>query len=160
MLRRFAAGLAVLSALTMTGPSAEAAGSPTLCSIAGAVTPTPGVSYAPQEGKWELKGTMDCTSSTPTHGDVTGTGTGMVGCLGGQSVGTLTVAWDGDKTSVMKVQFGDFTYGTGGHGTVDDGEFKGAHVWLGWGREAAGAEMRCATGGVKRYQFAGGLGIG
>ncbi|MEW6476406.1 MAG: hypothetical protein AB1679_29440 [Actinomycetota bacterium] len=160
MIRRIAAGAFVLSALAVVVPPADAADSWTVCSIAGSVAPTPGVAYAPQEGKYDLKGTMDCTSDNPSHGEVTGTGTGTVGCLGGSSTATLTVAWEGGKTSTMKVQIGDFTYGTGGHGTVEDGEFKGSHVMLGWGRQAAGAEMRCATGGVKSYQFAGGLGIG
>lgn len=160
MIRRIIAGVFVFSAVAVVAPPADAADSWTLCSIAGSVAPTPGVSYAPQSGAWELKGTMDCTSSSPSHGEVTGKGTGMVGCIGGQSTGTLTVAWGEDKTSTMKVEFGDFTYGTGGYGIVDSGEFKDARVMLGWGREAAGAEMRCATGGVKSYQFAGGIGIG
>ncbi|MGH9008831.1 MAG: hypothetical protein ACRDYF_03180 [Acidimicrobiia bacterium] len=43
---------------------------------------------------------------------------------------------------------------------MEDGEFKGAHVVVGWGREAAGAELDCATGGVKADQIAGGMMFG
>lgn len=160
MVRKFAVGMVALTLIVVVAPQADAAESSAWCTIAGAVRPSPGVGYASQSGTYELKGTMDCTSSVPSHGEVTGTGTGTIGCLVGSSTATLMVAWEGDKTSTIKVQIGDFTYGTGGYGTVDDGEFKGAHVMLGWGREAAGAEMRCATGGVKSYQFAGGLMIG
>ena len=160
MVRKFAASLVALSMMAVMAPHAGAATDHALCSIAGPVAPTPGVGYAPQSGTFALKGTMDCTSDAPTHGDMTGTGTGTIGCLGGSSTAVLSVAWDGGQTSTMKVQLGDFTYGTGGYGTVDDGVFKGSHVMLGWGREAAAAEMRCMTGGVKSYEFAGGLGIG
>lgn len=160
MIRRSAIGVVLFSVLTLLAPSARAAESSALCSIAGAVAPTPGIGYAPQSGAYHLKGTMDCTSEHPSHGEMTGTGTGTIGCLGGSSTATLTVAWEGGKNSTMKLQLGDATYGTGGYGTVEDGEFKGAHVMVGWGREAAGAEIRCATGGVKSYQFAGGVMIG
>jgi hypothetical protein len=47
-----------------------------------------------------------------------------------------------------------FEYGTGGHGTVDEGTFEGSRVYLGWGRQAA-AEERCANSQVKSYEFAG-----
>lgn len=160
MIRISAIGVVLFSVLTVLAPSAQAAEPSTLCSIAGAVAPTPGAGYAPQSGAYQLKGTMDCTSENPSHGEMTGTGTGTIGCLGGSSTATLTVAWEGGKNSTMKLQLGDATYGTGGYGTVEDGEFKGAHVMVGWGREAAGAEIRCATGGVKSYQFAGGVTIG
>lgn len=160
MVHRFAIGCVVFSLVALLATPAGAAESAALCTIAGAVAPTPGVGYAPQSGTYELKGTMDCTSDSPSHGEMTGTGTGTIGCLGGSSTATLTVAWEGGQTSTMKLQLGDATYGTGGFGTVDEGEFKGAGVMVGWGREAAGAEVRCATGGVKSYQFAGGVTIG
>jgi len=160
VVRAFAVLLAALSVPLVIVPHAGAADDHALCSIAGSVAPTPGVGYAPQSGTFALKGTLDCTSDSPAHGDMTGTGTGTIGCLGGSSTATLTVAWDGGQTSTMKVQLGDFTYGTGGYGTVDDGAFKTSHVMLGWGREAAAAEMRCVSGGVKSYEFAGGIGLG
>jgi hypothetical protein len=160
MVRKIAVSLAALSMLVGLAPQAGAAADHALCSIAGSVAPAPGVGYAPQSGTFALKGTMDCTSDAPSHGDMTGTGAGTIGCLGGSSTATLTVAWDGGQTSTMKVQLGDFTYGTGGYGTVDGGVFNGSHVMLGWGREAAAAEMRCVSGGVKSYEFAGGVAIG
>lgn len=158
MVRRFAVCLAAFSLIGVMAPHANAAEDQTICSIAGSVAPAPGVAYAPQSGTYQLQGTMDCADAG--HGTMTGTGTGTIGCFGGESTATLTVAWDGNKTSTMKVQLGDFTYGTGGFGTVDDGLFKGGRVWLGWGRYAAAAEMRCATGAVKSYEFAGGVMIG
>jgi hypothetical protein len=160
MVRKFAVALVVFSMAAIMAPQAQAADGHALCTIAGVVGPTPGVAYTSQSGNYEIKGTMDCTSESPSHGEVTGTGTGMLGCLVGQSKATLKVAWDGDRTSTIAVQLGDFTYGTGGYGTVEDGEFKGANVAVSWGREAAGAELRCATGGVKSYQFAGGVMFG
>lgn len=162
MVRTFVVSLAALSMPLVLAPAprAGAADDHSLCSIAGSVAPAPGAGYAPQTGTFAVKGTMDCTSDAPTHGDMTGTGTGTIGCLGGSSTATLTVAWDGGQTSAMKVQLGDLTYGTGGYGTVDDGVFNGSHVMVGWGREAAAAEMRCVSGAVKSYEFAGGVAIG
>ncbi|HEV8625474.1 MAG TPA: hypothetical protein VG034_13530 [Acidimicrobiia bacterium] len=160
MVRRFAVAAVVFSGMTLLAPPAHAADSSALCSVAGTVASTPGVGYAPQSGTYELKGTLDCQSGAQKHGEMTGTGTGTIGCIGGSSIAALKVDWGGGKTSTMKVQLGDFLYGTGGYGTVEDGEFKGAHVGLGWGREAAGAEMQCATGGVKSYEIAGGMMFG
>lgn len=161
MLRRVIPPILLLLLTALSGhPASAQEGGGTYCTIAGSVTPTPGVKYTPQEGTYELSGTMDCSSSDPSHADVTGTGTGTIGCLGGSSEAVLTVAWDNDETSIMQVQVGEFAYGTGGYGTVEEGEFGGAHVGLGWGREAAGAEMRCGTTGVSSYQFAGGVMIG
>ena len=160
-MRRFAVGLAALSMVLGFAPgSARAADSHALCSIAGSVAPAPGVGYTPQSGTFTLDGTLDCSSDAPTHGTLTGQGTGTIGCLGGSSTALLKVVWDGGQTSMMKVQLGDFTYGTGGFGTVDDGVFNGSHVMIGWGREAAMAEVRCVAGGLKSYEFAGGIGIG
>lgn len=162
MLRRAIPPVLILL-LTGLGASRPASageeGGGTFCTVAGSVTPTPGVKYMPQSGTYEISGTMDCTSSEPSHGTLTGTGKGTIGCLGGSSEAVLTVAWENDRTSTMDVQMGDFAYGTGGYGTVEEGEFGGAQVALGWGREAAGAEMRCGTSGVASYQFAGGLTI-
>jgi hypothetical protein len=160
MVRRFVAGLFFFSLIAVGAPPAGAAEDSALCSIAGSVAPAPGVGYAPQSDTFEVKGTLDCSSDAPSHGTMTGSGTGTIGCLGGSSTALLTVDWGAGQTSTMKVQFGDFTYGTGGFGTVDDGVFKGGHVMLGWGREAAMAEMRCVSGGVKSYEFAGGVMFG
>lgn len=140
-------------------PSGEG-DTPTFCTIAGSVAPTPGIGYVPSAGTYELAGTMDCTSESPRHGEMKGTGTGTLGCSGGTSTALLNVAWDNGKTSTMKVQFRDFADGTGGYGTVDEGEFAGSQVGLGWGGEAAGAEARCVAGQVKSYEFAGGVMIG
>lgn len=158
MIRKFAVCLAGLSFIGVMAPHANAADDNTVCSIAGSVTPAPGVAYAPQSGTYQLQGTLDCADAG--HGTMTGTGTGTIGCSGGQSTATMTIAWDGGKTSTIKAQLGDFTYGTGGMGTVDDGSYKGDHVGLGWGRYSAAGEMRCATGNVKSYEFAGGIMIG
>jgi hypothetical protein len=160
MIRKSAVGLVFLSVILCWPVMAGAAEKPALCSIAGSVAPAPGVGYTPQSGTFNLTGTLDCSSDAPSHGTMTGTGTGTIGCLGGSSTALLTVAWDGGQTSTMKVQFGDVTYGTGGYGTVDDGAFKSSQVMLGWGREAAMSEMRCISGGVKSYEFAGGVAIG
>jgi hypothetical protein len=160
MVRRFAISLVACSMIAVSAPHAGAEDSPSGCTIAGGVGQKPGVAYAPQSGTYEIQGVMDCTSSTPAHGVVNGTGTGTIGCLGGSSTAVLNVAWDGGQASTMNVQLGDFTYGTGGYGTVDDGIFKGSRVAVSWAREAAGAEMRCATGGVKSYEFAGGVAFG
>jgi hypothetical protein len=160
MIRKFAVGLVSFSMVIGMASTAGAADQQSVCSIAGSVAPAPGAGYAPQSGTFELKGTMDCSSETPSHGTLTGTGTGTIGCLGGSSTALLTVAWDGGQTSTMKVQLGDFLYGTGGYGSVDNGAFSGGSVMLGWGRAAAMAEMRCVSGTVKSYEFAGGVMFG
>ena len=157
MVRRIALAAVAFSVTTFLAPPAEAAGSSALCSVAGTVASTPGLGYAPQSGTYEVKGTLDCQSEGHKHGEMTGTGTGTIGCIGGNSTAALRIDWGGGKTSAVKVQLGDFTYGTGGYGMVEDGELKGSHVGVGWGREGAGAEMQCAAGGVKSYQIAGGM---
>jgi hypothetical protein len=158
--RKFVVAAVAISVIASVAPPARAADSSALCSIAGTVASTPGVGYTPRSGTYEVKGTLDCESGGQKHGEMTGTGTGTIGCIGGSSTAALRVDWGESKFSAMKVQLGDFTYGTGGYGTVEDGEFKGSHVLLGWGREAAGAELQCATGGVKSYQIAGGVMFG
>lgn len=145
-------------ALTQS-PSGEGGGG-NLCTIAGSVAPEPGITYAPAAGTFTLKGTMDCTSETHSHGEVTGEGTGTLGCSGGMSEAVLEVVWAEGKTSTINLQLGDFAYGTGGWGAVAEGELSGEQVGVGWGREAAGAEARCASGKVSSYQFAGGVAIG
>src|SRR5262249_51652821 len=124
---------------------------------AGSVTPTPGVTYEAKDTTYQLNGTMDCTADEPAHGTLTGTGQGTTGCFAGASQALLKIAWDNGTTSTVKAQLGDFAYGTGGHGMVDEGTFKGDHVHFGWGREAARAEERCANSQVKSYEFAGGM---
>ncbi len=157
MIRRIALAAATFSVLTFLAPPAQAGESSALCSVAGTVASTPGLGYAPQSGTYEVKGTLDCQSGANKHGEMTGTGTGTIGCIGGSSTAALRIDWGGGKISAVKVQLADFTYGTGGYGMVEDGVAKGAHVFVGWGREAAGAEVQCATEGVKSYQIAGGM---
>lgn len=134
-------------------------GSGNACTIAGAVASATGVRYIPGTGTFTLRGTMDCTSKEFSHGDLTGTGSGTLGCVGGFSDAVLKVLWSNGKTSTIDMQMGDFTYGTGGHGTVTHGALAGNHVGTAWGREAAGAEAACATDAVRSYQFAGGVGF-
>jgi len=110
------------------------------CTIAGSIAPTPGISYEAKATTYQLNGTMDCTSEEPSHGAVTGTGTGTTGCFGGSSAAVLKIAWDNGTVSTVNAQLGDFMYGTGGQGMVDEGTFEGDHVYLGWGRQAARAE--------------------
>src|SRR5918992_922203 len=153
MVRRIAFAAAVFSVMTFLAPPAQAGDSSALCSVAGTVASTPGLGYAPQAGTYEVKGTLDCQSGAQKHGEMTGRGRGTSGCMGGASTAALRIDWGGGRISAVKVQLGDFTYGTAGYGMVEDGEFKGDHVGVGWGREAAGAELECAAGGVKSYQI-------
>jgi hypothetical protein len=69
------------------------------------------------------------------------------------------MVWNTGEKTVVRLQTGDFTYGTGGYGSVTRGVLKGSHVGLMWGRAAAGAEARCARDAVHSYQFAGGIGF-
>jgi hypothetical protein len=125
------------------------------CTMAGSVAPAPGLTYESRPTTYQLDGTLDCTADEPAHGTVTGTGKGTTGCFGGSSTALLRVAWDGGTVSTISAELGEFTYGAGGHGMVDHGTFEGDHVYLGWGRQAARAEERCATGGVRSYEIAG-----
>ncbi|MGQ0845303.1 MAG: hypothetical protein ACT4QF_14340 [Sporichthyaceae bacterium] len=141
------------------GEHGSAPGSGNACTVAGAVASATGVRYEPRTGSYRLKGTMDCTSERYRHAELTGTGEGILGCFGGASQAVLTFVWNTGETSVVKLQTGDFTYGTGGYGQVTKGVLKGSHVGLMWGRAAAGAEARCAQDAVNSYQFAGGIGF-
>lgn len=149
-------GLQVVAA-SPSGAAESAGPWGSYCTIAGSIAPTPGLTYESKPTTYQLNGTMDCTSDEPTHGTVTGTGEGTTGCFGGTSTALLDVAWDNGTVSTIRAQLGEFTYGTGGHGTVDEGTFHGSHVHMGWGRQAARAEERCANSQVKSYQFAGGM---
>ena len=149
-------GVQVL-AVSPSGAAESDSGMGSYCTIAGSIAPNPGISYEAKATTYQLNGTMDCTSEEPSHGTVTGTGTGTTGCFGGSSAAVLEIAWDNGTASTVSAQLGDFGYGTGGYGTVTDGTFKDSHVGLGWGRNAAGGEVRCARGHVKSYEFAGGM---
>jgi hypothetical protein len=157
MLFRIGAVSAVLVASALPATSAVADDENTLCTIAGAVQATPGLTYAPAPGKYTLNGTMDCTSGHKGTGKVTGRGAGTLGCSGGKNEAVFNIAWSDGDSSTLNLSLADFAYGSGGVGKVTKGEMKGAQVGLSWAREAAGAEAKCAAGGVKSYQFAGGV---
>ncbi|HVE24907.1 MAG TPA: hypothetical protein VNC22_05870 [Sporichthya sp.] len=157
MFFRIGAVSAVLVGSTLPATSAVADHEDTLCTIAGAVQATPGLTYAPAPGRYTLDGTMDCTSGHKGTGKVTGKGAGTLGCSGGKNVAVFTVAWKDGSSSTLNLSLADFAYGSGGVGKVTQGALKGSKVGLSWAREAAGAEAKCAAGGVKSYQFAGGV---
>ena len=154
-----ALGLFGLQVVPLSPSGAAESASPwgSYCTIAGSIAPTPGLTYESKPTTYQLNGTMDCTADEPAHGTVTGTGKGTTGCFAGSSTALLKVAWDNGTVSTINAQLGEFTYGTGGHGTVEEGTFEGSHVHLGWGRQAARAEERCANSEVKSYEFAGGM---
>ena len=144
-----------VAAVSPSGAAESSAPSESYCTMAGSIAPTPGLTYEARPTTYRLQGTMDCTADEPAHGIVTGTGKGTTGCFAGSSTALLKVAWDNGTASTISAQLGEFTYGTGGHGMVDEGTFEGDHVYLGWGRNAARAEERCASGQVKSYEIAG-----
>jgi hypothetical protein len=159
-LTRIGAAGALLLASALPAASAAAstaANENTLCTIAGAVEATPGLTYTPTPGKYTVNGTMDCTSGRKGTGKLTGKGAGALGCSGGKNDAVLTVAWKDGTDSTLAVSLADFAYGTGGVGKVTKGALQGSNVGLTWAREAAGAEAKCAAGGIKSYQFAGGV---
>jgi len=125
------------------------------CTMAGSIAPTPGFTYESKATTYQLNGTLDCTADEPAHGTLTGTGKGTTGCFAGSSTALLKVVWDNGTASTINAQLGDFMYGTGGQGMVEHGTFDGDHVYLGWGRQAARAEERCANSQVKSYEIAG-----
>jgi hypothetical protein len=129
------------------------------CSVAGNITSSAGVSYEPKDGTYNVNGVLDCTSEHFSHGVLTGKGTGLLGCFGGFSDAVYKIVWSNGETSALVMKSGDFTYGTGSYGTVTKGALTGSHVGMAWGREAAGAEYKCAQDGVHSGQFAGGIGI-
>lgn len=154
------AGTIAPASATAAGAGDDAGGGPNACTIAGAVANEPGITYVPSDGTYTLKGTMDCTSRGEfQHGEVTGKGQGILGCSGGVSQAVLEVTWDNGETSIIETQMGDFAYGTGGYGSVTEGPLSGSQTALGWGREAAGAEVFCAIDSVTSYQFAGVMGF-
>jgi hypothetical protein len=159
MMTAFAGAALGLFALQLVGvsPSGAAESRPpdSYCDLAGSIAPDPGLSYESKPTTYQLNGTMDCTADQPTHGTVTGTGKGTTGCFGGTSSALLKVAWDNGTVSTINVQLGEFMYGTGGHGMVEEGAFKDLGVYMGWGRHAARAEERCANAQVKSYEIAG-----
>ena len=130
-----------------------------ICSIVGTVASADGLRYEPKNGSYTINGTMDCVSEQFSHGVISGHGDGTIGCVGGISQAVLDVAWQDGRHSVLTMQTGDFTYGTGGYGEVTKGVLMGSHVGLMWGREAAGAEFACAKDAVHSYEFAGGMGF-
>jgi hypothetical protein len=151
-----ALGLFSLQAVSVSpSGAAESSSQQSYCTMAGSIAPDPGITYEPRPTTYQLNGTMDCTADQPSHGTVTGTGKGTTGCFGGSSTALLKVAWDDGTVSTINAQLGEFTYGTGGHGMVDEGTFEGNGVYLGWGRHAARAEERCANSQVKSYEIAG-----
>jgi hypothetical protein len=148
---------AVLFASMAPATSAFADHEDTLCTIVGTVEATPGLSYAPAPGKYTVDGTTDCSSGHKGTGKVTGQGAGTLGCSGGKNEAVFTIAWKDGSSSTLNLSLADFAYGSGGVGKVTKGTLKGSSVGLSWAREAAGAEAKCAAGGVKSYQFAGGV---
>jgi hypothetical protein len=147
-------GLQVV-AVSPSGAAESASPPESYCTMAGSIAPTPGITYESRPTTYQLNGTMDCTADEPAHGNVTGTGRGTTGCFAGSSTALLKVAWDNGTVSTVNAQLGEFMYGTGGHGMVEEGTFEGSHVYLGWGRQAARAEERCASSEVKSYEIAG-----
>jgi hypothetical protein len=140
-------------------PMGHGNGDGNICSIAGTVASAKGLRYEPGNGSYKINGTMDCVSQQFSHGVVTGWGNGVIGCVGGVSQAVLDVAWQDGRHSVLTMQTGDLTYGTGGYGEVTKGVLMGSHAGMMWGRQAAGAEFACASDAVHSYEFAGGLGF-
>lgn len=153
------ASFALLAALipNVTASAQTNAEENTLCTIAGAVDPTPAITFVPTPGKYTLEGTMDCASGRKGTGKVTGKGAGTIGCSGGKNEATLNVKWKDGDTSTLAVSLADFAYGSGGVGKVTEGALQGSNVGISWARAAAAAEAKCAAGGVESYQFAGGV---
>ena len=147
---------AVIVASTLPAANAVADEENTLCTIVGTVETT-GMSYAPAPGKYTVDGTTDCSSGHKGTGKVTGQGAGTIGCSGGKNEAVFTIAWKNGSSSTLNLSLADFAYGSGGVGKVSKGTLKGSSVGLSWAREAAGAEAKCAAGGIKSYQFAGGM---
>jgi hypothetical protein len=129
------------------------------CSVAGTLSSPMGVRYAPDEATYDVAGTLDCTSSKYSHGTLTGKGSGVLSCFGGFSEATYKIVWSNGETSLISTKAGDFTYGTGNYGEVMKGAMQGSEVGMAWGREAAGAEYKCASDKVHSAEFAGGIGF-
>ena len=120
----------------------------------------PGVSYVPGQATYKMSGFTDCASTNAqiTHGTFTGTGSGIVGCIGGFRDATLNFVWNTGQTSTEHLQFGEFLYGGGAFGSVTGGEFNGSSVGMALERRSGGGEVRCVTG-LPSYGMAGEMGI-
>jgi hypothetical protein len=153
-----AAGALLPGGVASAGEAEELA-SGNACSVAGTITSPQGVKYQPNEGTYNVKGVLDCTSEHFSHGVLTGKGTGLLGCFGGFSDAVYKIEWSNGEVSEIVMKSGDFTYGTGSYGNVTEGALTGSHVGMMWGRYAAGAEYKCAKDAVHSGQFAGGIGI-
>jgi len=121
---------------------------------------TPDVSYVPGQATYKMSGFADClsTDAPVTHGTFTGTGSGIVGCIGGFRDATLNFLWNTGQKSTEHLQFGEFLYGGGAFGAVTSGEFNGSSVGMALERRSGGGELRCVTG-VPSYGMAGEMGI-
>jgi hypothetical protein len=120
----------------------------------------PGVSYVPGQATYKMSGFTDCMSTDAqlTHGTFTGTGSGIVGCIGGFREATLNFVWNNGQTSTEHLQFGEFLYGGGAFGSVTSGGFNGSMVGMALERRSGGGEVRCVTG-LPSYGMAGEMGI-
>jgi hypothetical protein len=154
-----------LAALAMPHHAAAAThdqgGGAAECTIAISMSPVaPGVSYVPGQASYRMSGFTDCMSTDAqlTHGTFTGTGSGIVGCIGGFRDGTITISWNNGQTSVEHLQFGEFLYGGGAEGSVVSGEFAGDMVGMALERRSGGGEVRCVPG-LQSYGMAGEMGI-
>ncbi|HEX3605993.1 MAG TPA: hypothetical protein VH134_08735 [Candidatus Dormibacteraeota bacterium] len=131
------------------------------CTIAISMSPVaPGASYVPGQATYNMSGFTDCMSTDAqlTHGTFTGTGSGIVGCIGGFRAATLTITWNTGQTSTEHLQFGEALYGGGAEGSVTGGEFAGNMVGMALERRSGGGEARCLTG-LQSYGMAGEMGI-
>jgi hypothetical protein len=131
------------------------------CTIAISMNPvTPDVSYVPAQATYNMSGFTDCisTDSQVTHGTFTGTGSGVVGCIGGLRDGTINITWNNGKMSVEHLQFAEFLYGGSAAGSVVSGEFAGDMVGMALERRTGGGEVRCVPG-LQSYGMAGEMGI-
>jgi hypothetical protein len=166
MIRRLTLATLVLApagaaALAFPHPVAAQDGGAAECTIAISMSPVaPGVSYVPGQATYKMSGFTDCASTNAqiTHGTFTGTGSGIVGCIGGFRDATLTFTWNTGQTSVEHLQFGEFLYGGGAFGSVTSGEFNGSSVAMALERRSGGGEVRCVTG-LQSYGMAGEMGI-
>ncbi len=131
------------------------------CSIAISMAPmSPSMTYVPGQATYKMSGFADCmsTSAQAMHGTFTGAGSGMVGCSGALREATLNFVWNDGKTSTEHLQFGEFLYGGGAFGSVNNGEFNGSSVGMALERRGGGGELLCVTG-LPSYGMAGEMAI-
>lgn len=140
---------------TLAGSATQAGPKISVCTIAGSVSSTPALSYTPASIKYTVEGTMSCARTWV--GKLSGEGAGTMACEAGKSDATFNVAWKNGKKSTLTLSMADFAWGSGGVGKVSQGVLKGVKASVAWARESAGAEAKCAAGGVASYQFAGGV---